>query len=637
MTESGGKVPTKSADLIEDRVRTLKKLFPEVFTEDRLDFRKLSETLGRIEVPEGERYSFTWSGRSGAIKIRDKRSNGTLKPFRTESVDFEKTDNIFVEGESLEVLKILQKSYNGEVSVIYIDPPYNVDADVEYPDDLKEPLRSYLRYTGQVTETGKRLTTDVEKSGRYHSRWLSKMYPRLYLARNLLKTEGVLFVSIDDFEVQNLKNLLNEIFGEENFVDSFIIRSNPRGKQAKKLTASEHEYVLCYAKDRESINPLGFVKDETDYNRTDSAGRRYRELGLRKRGAGSRREDAENEYFPIYYNPDTGEITTENRKDGFMEIIPRLSVGSDGRWRWSRKTVEEKKNSLTVRGVRRNGSLEYDVFEIDYFSEDKISKVKSIFSEKEVNYENATEELKELFGGKKVFDYPKPVHLVKKLINSVSDFKEGIVLDFFAGSGTTAQAVMELNLEDGGRRKFIVIQFPEPTSKDLDAFKEGFHTIAEVSKERIRRAIKKIKGDITYDQSDGSGQDLGFRVFKLSESNMFVWDPEEVDSNESLERYVEQSASGASKSDREALIFELMLREGLSLNSEIEEVRNKGTGFFRVSDGEYSFWVSFDETLRAESIEGMGLTKDDKLIVFDSSLTDTDKANISRKLRVETI
>ena len=248
MKEKEGEIPKETTDLEKERINSLRKLFPESFVENKLILSNLKEALGDIVDSNSERYSFEWAGKTTALKLRYKKSKATLKPYRSESLNFENTNNIFIEGDSLEVLRILQKSYNNQVGIIYIDPPYNINADVDYDDDLRDPLKTYLKYTGQISDDGKKLTTDIEKSGRYHSRWLTKMYPRLYLARNLLCDEGgIIFISIDDFELANLRNIMNEIFGEENFIDTFIVRSNPRGNQAKKNTASEHEYVLCYA------------------------------------------------------------------------------------------------------------------------------------------------------------------------------------------------------------------------------------------------------------------------------------------------------------------------------------------------------------------------------------------------------
>ena len=339
-------------------------------------------------------------------------------------------NNIIIEGDNFHSLSVLNYTHKESVNVIYIDPPYNTgNKDFIYND----------------------VFVDLD-DGYRHSKWLNFMEKRLKLARNLLTESGLIFISIDDNEQAQLRLLCNKIFGEKNYIETFVNRSNPRGNQAKKYTASEHEYVICYAKNKDEISPLGFAKEEIEFDSEDDKGK-YVATGLRKRGAGSLREEAPNEYFPIYYNEENNEITIE-KKEGYIEILPKLSNGSDGRWRWSKESVKEKSELLEARKVKRDGEYIYDIFVKKYYTGDEIKKAKSIFYEKEVNNENATEELKRIFN-KKVFDYPKPVYTIKKIIEMSSD-KDDVILDFFAGSGTTGQAVLELNKDDGGSRKFIL-------------------------------------------------------------------------------------------------------------------------------------------------------------------------------------
>ncbi|MEM4554674.1 MAG: site-specific DNA-methyltransferase [Candidatus Anstonellaceae archaeon] len=630
-------ISKESVDLVEQRKEELKKIIPEAFTEGKLDVDKLRQALGDFVENSGERYFFSWAGKSNSIKLRDKSSKATLKPSREESVAFDETNNIFIEGENLEVLKILQKAYQGKVKMIYIDPPYNTGKDFIYKDDFADPLKNYLIQTGQLNEKGEKTSTNTETCGRYHSNWLSMMYPRLSLARNLLSEDGVIFVSIDDNEVHNLRLIMNEIFGEENFVENFIIRSNPRGNQAKKHTASEHEYIVCYARDKEKLAPLGFSKEESEFDKKDENGEVYREIGLRKRGAGARREDAPNQFFPIYYNPDTKDISLERTSKNDVEILPKLSNGQDGRWRWSKKKVIENKKKLIVRLVRRNGTEVYDVFEKDFFSEGKSSKIKSIFYEKTFNYENATEEVRKLFDDKKIFDYPKPVYTIRHLCKSLR-IKDPIILDFFAGSGTTAQAVLEQNAEDGGNRKFILVQLPEPTPEDSEARKAGYKTIADICKERIRRVIKKLKDEGKQKTLEENGKlDLGFKVFKLSKSNCFVWDEEETNDPNTLAKHIEESAKGASNAEPEALLYEVMLREGFALDSEVSKIKHGKNEFYQVNDGTHKLFACFDAKIDDEAVKKLALEKDDKLVLLDSALSDTQKVNLARKMRIETI
>lgn len=401
-------------------------------------------------------------------------------PFHTLEADEKKSvngvnldGNLIIHGDNLLALKALLPRYANKVKCIYIDPPYNTgNKDWVYNDKVNSPLLKdwYKKVVG---------AEDQDK----HDKWLCMMYPRLQLLRELLSDDGVIFISIDDNEQANLKLLCDEIFGVDNFIDIFIVRSNPRGNQAKKHTASEHEYVVSFAKDKKNVKPYAFPKNEESFKKKDGDGK-YREIGLRKRGAGSRREDAENEFYPIYYNPKSKQISTSTKEEGDIKIIPYLSSGKEGRWRWSKEKVEKDKEKLLVRlSKKRNGKKEYEVFEKEYFSEGRLTKAKSIIYEKWVNYENATEFLGCLFEGEKVFQYAKPMELIRYFIKATCP--NGIVLDSFAGSGTTAHAVLDINKEDGCGRKFILVECEDYADK--------------TTAERVRKVIKGIpKADDKY-------------------------------------------------------------------------------------------------------------------------------------------
>ncbi|MGU9977260.1 MAG: site-specific DNA-methyltransferase, partial [Candidatus Oxydemutatoraceae bacterium WSBS_2016_MAG_OTU14] len=373
-------------------------------------------------------------------------------------------DNLIIQGDNLLALKALLPRYAGKVKCIYIDPPYNTGNEGwVYNDKVNSPTLKnwYKKVVGGDDQCR-------------HDKWLCMMYPRLQLLKELLSDDGVIFISCDDNEQHRLRFIMDEVFGEENFVENFTVRANPRGNQAKRLTASEHEYVISCAKNKSLVSPLSFEKSKEEFKKKDKNGY-YRELGLRKRGAGARRQDAENQYYPIYFNKDTEEISTKNKKN-FIKILPYLSNGEEGRWRWSKSNVEENKDRLMVRLVnRRDSDKSYDVFEKEYFSENRKTKIKSILYEKWVNYENATEELKIIFGKEKVFDYTKPHLLIKELLKAATE-QGDIILDSFAGSGTTAHATLALNKEDGGNRKFILVECEDYANK--------------IAAERIRRVIK---------------------------------------------------------------------------------------------------------------------------------------------------
>ncbi len=576
------KMKMHSANIVESNIEKFKSLFPSLVTEVKdangissqaIDFDLLKQELSHILVEgQKERYQINWPGKRAALLSANLPINKTLRPIQQKSLNFESTKNIFVEGDNLEALKLLQEAYLGKVKVIYIDPPYNTGKDFIYKDSFKESAETFMQRTDQKNQDGEKLVANTESNGRFHSDWLSMIYARLRLAKNLMSNDGVIFISIDDNEVQNLRKICDEIFGEDCFIEQFTVRSNPRGNQAKKFVASEHEYILCYCRDVAKMSLLGFSKEEGEFNKEDDGGI-YREIGLRKRGAGSRREDAPNQYYPIYYIEDQGLITTDQSLGG-VEILPRLSDGADGRWRWAKSTVEENKHKLLARTVKRNGSIEYDIFEKDYFSEDKLSKIKSIFYEKEVNNENATEELKELFKSK-TFDYPKPVYTIKKLIQSVND-DSVLVMDFFAGSGTTAQAVMELNAEDGGSRKFILVQIPESINGRDDLVKLGYSNLAELSIARVRLAAEKLRNNGILN----SGEiDLGFRYFSIDSTNM-----SEVYYNpDSMSQDLLSSQVSNIKVDRtpEDLLFQILLDWGVELSLTIsKEVLDGKTVYF---------------------------------------------------------
>ena len=634
------KVQKESLDLIERRITELKQILPEVFIDGKIDVDRLREALGEYVEIGGERYSFAWAGRTQAIRLRDRRSKATLTPSRKESIDFDKTKNILVEGENLEVLKLLQKSYQGKVKMIYIDPPYNTGKDFIYKDDFSDSLRNYLRYTGQITSNGERASTNPETSGRYHSNWLSMMYPRLFLARNLLSEDGVIFVSIDDHEAYNLRIIMNEIYGEENFVADVVVVNNLKGRNDRKYIATAHERLLIYVKSQEFEEYGLELSDEqlAEYGEEDELGK-YRYLGLRKRGGADTRAERRKMYFPLYVDPRTNQVSLVQDKDFSIEVLPKKSDGTDGCWRWGQSTVKLRLSSLVGLPVGKEGR--YGISEKDYLEtngEIKRLKPKSIMLGSNYSTDGATKSFRTLFPEAVEFSNPKPVPFLKDIVAySTVPEEENIILDFFAGAGTTAHAILELNAEDGGNRKFILVQLPEPTSKDSEAYKAGYKTIADICKERVRRAIKEIKEKHSHEEPIGETADLGFKVFRLSESNSYVWDDASVNDEETLTKQIKDSAKGASSADKEALLFELMLREGFRLDSNIEQIKNGKNKFYKIGDSEHVLWMCFDESIEEESVEKLVLNKDDKLIVLDSALTDTQKVNLTRKARIETV
>ena len=473
----------------KERLETLRLLMPEVFDEGHIDWEKLKAALGENVNFANERYVLNWAGKSEAFRVMQQPSTATLVPCREESVDFDNTQNVFIEGENMEVLKVLQRSYFRKVKMIYIDPPYNTGSDsFIYPDKFSESKEEYLRRVGDKNEEGY-MTRDgmfrknAKENGQYHSNWLNMMMPRLYLAKSLLREDGVIFISIDDNEVYNLRLLMNEIFGEENFVAQFIWHAKKGGGSDSSKIVTDQEYVLCYLK---SDNPAGalqkveLVGETLDKQDEKGSYRRGRELN--KWGSNSRREDRPTMYFPI-------------KGPNGKEVYPIRNDGSEGCWRWGRKAMKAIVEAGDVEFVERQDGT--------YIAYEKIRNTDARFKPYRTfincgTTADGSKLIKSIFGAK-YFDFPKPLDLITILAN-IGLGENDILLDFFSGSGTTAHAVMELN-KDGGNRKYICVQLPELCDEKSEAYKAGYKTIAEISKERIRRAGAKIRKEVEMEQA----------------------------------------------------------------------------------------------------------------------------------------
>lgn len=617
----------QSMDKVAANVAKIRELFPNCVTErinkegkleHAIDFDMLKQELSD-HVVDGlqERYQFTWPDKRKAILAANAPINKTLRPCREESVDFDNTENLYIEGDNLEVLKLLQETYLGKVKMIYIDPPYNTGNDFVYNDDFKQSSDEYVENSGQMDEEGNRLVANTESNGRFHTDWLNMMYPRLNLAKDLLSEDGVIAISIDENEVENLKRCCKEIYGESNYIATIISKMNPRGSQSSKDIAITHEYILVIAKSKEyQVNGLELTEEqEKEYKYQDAMGC-YRLLGLRKRGADSRREDSPSMYFPIYYDPDNDNLSTIEKYS--VIIYPKLSDGTDGRWRWSKSKVEREKNLLVLRAVKRGTEYEYDVFSKDYLSENKRRKPMSIWDDKEINNEFATELLTDLFKEKKIFDYSKSLFLLKKLITVLSS-ADSLVLDFFSGSATTAHAVMQLNAEDGSKRKFIMVQLPETCAESSEAYKAGYKNICEIGKERIRRAGKKIKEENPLMTQD---LDIGFRVLKCDSSNMedVYYTPQEyMDKQQDLF----QDNIKTDRSD-EDLLFQVMLELDTPLSSKIEKITIAGKTVYNVAQGH--LMVCFDKNVTDEVITAIAKEMPSYFVMRDSSQADDSVA-----------
>ena len=522
-----------------------------------------------------ERYSLTWNGKARARQIAQEVSTGTLRPAKEESKNWDNTENIYIEGDNLEVLKLLQKSYHGKIKMIYIDPPYNTGKDFVYKDNFKANIENYKKVTGQVSEEGTKLTTNTDTDGRYHSNWLNMMYPRLKLSRNLLTDDGVIFISIDDNEQANLKKLCDEIFGEENFIAQIVWERAYAPVNLKKHFSESHDYMVCYSK---NIN----LSINNGLKRSEEADNRYLNPDNDPRGVWqsdnfSVGPAVESNIYKIVspsgrenYPPNGRSWRVSEEKFKEMLLDNRVWFGEDGNGVPRQKRfLSEVKNSITPMTIWKYTEVGHS--------------------------QDATKKLKELFDEVHVFDYSKTVELIKRCIELYT-IQGDIILDFFSGSSTTAHSVMQLNAEDGGNRKYIMVQLPELCDEDSEAYKAGYKNICEIGKERIRRAGEKIKSDESLPLENREKLDVGFKVFKLDSSNIKEWDTNTEDLKQTLLDSMENI-----KSDRNSLdvLYEILLKYGLDLNIPIEENKD----FYSIGGG--SLLVSLNKEINNKVINSI--------------------------------
>ena len=617
-----------SMNLEQANMDKLRAVFPECFAEGKLDIDKLLALCGEYIGNDFEKYKFEWKGKAECLKLAQKRSTGTLRPCPEESVDWDTTQNLYIEGDNLEVLKLLQTAYYRKVKMIYIDPPYNTGNDFVYADDFADPMARYKEVTQQTTKS------NPETMGRFHTNWLNMMYPRLRLAANLLRDDGVIFISVDEHEEHNLRKVCDEVFGEEHFIASVAVVNNLKGRSDDKYIATAHEWLLIYQKGNFETYGVPIPEEYIEeYNLSDENGR-YRLQGLRKRGSGARREDRPNMFYPFYYNPQTKTLTL-TKEENAIEIIPKLSDGTDGRWRWGKDTAIERINELTAQLVA--GRNEYDIFQKDYLYEGKRIKPKSVWIGSEFSAESGTLQTKALIG-KGIFETPKSIDLIKYCLAQATT-GDDIILDFFSGSATTADAVMSLNAEDGGNRKYILVQLPEVCDKTSEAAKAGFQNICEIGKERIRRAGKKLTetdGQMQIGDSEQKPLDVGFRVFKLDSSNLQTWDATPVNElriEDLLNRM--NTMINRVKADRSDLdmVCEVMLKLGVPLTYSVNQVAVNGKAAYTVGD-DCLLLVCLAIGITPEDVEAMADYVPAKVIISrDSFDSDTAMANAYYILR----
>ncbi len=632
------KLRMESPDMTAQNIDRIAALFPNCITEmldeehstpekkvykRAVNFELLKQMLSPDVVDGDEAYEFTWVGKKAAIVEANKPIRKTLRPCVAESKDWDTTENLYIEGDNLEVLKLLQESYLGKVKMIYIDPPYNTGNDFIYADDFMRSQEEENEQMGMYDEDENRLFKNTDTNGRFHSDWCSMIYSRLMLARNLLTEDGVIFISIDDNEAFNLKEICDEVFGSGNFVAQLAVQLNPRGRNLDRYVAKTHESVLIYVRDYlNTASILGIEKEGKmvdEYNKTDERGA-YRLIGLRNRNQAFNPVTRPNLYYPLYVNPCTRAVSTVKTDSFTDEVFPDTPDGIKTCWTWMKKKIESENNLITA---ERTGS-EWRIYRKDYLiSEDGTTAttlVKSLWTENTINNDYGKKAIKELFGAN-VMSFPKPPELIKRMA-SIGSHQDSIVLDFFSGSATTAHAVMQLNAEDGGHRKFIMVQLPEPCDEVSEAYKAGYKNICEIGKERIRRAGDKIKSESPMTTQD---LDIGFRVLKLDDTNMkdVYYAPDDYDQGmlAGLESNIKDDRTDLD------LLFGCLIDWGLPLSLPYKSEQIDGCTVHTYNDGDLI--ACFDANIPESVVKEIAKRKPLRAVFRDSGFASSpEKINV---------
>lgn len=634
------KLDLQSTNITSLNIEKIAALFPNCVTETaegkKIDFDLLKQELS-TEIIEGnkERYRLEWPGKREAIVTANIPTNNTLRPIREDSVDFDTTENIYIEGDNLEVLKLLQESYLNKIKMIYIDPPYNTGKDFVYKDNFVKDSEEELFESGQKDENKQRLVANPETSGRYHSDWLSMMYPRLKLARNLLTDDGVIFISIDDNEVHNLRKICDEVFGEGNFLGLFIVNSSPSGIDYGHL-AKTNDYALFYGKDSTKTITNQIEEEDKQFKYIDEKGG-YNLYPLYNGNAAFNDKTRPNLVYPFYLNPNNNyaedfyEISVD-KIDGWIEIFPVIGQKDNIQrvWRWGKPKAKENLNDEIVGFKNRE-----DEFRIVQKSRLTTKVIRSLQLDNEVSSRRGTLEIEALFG-KKVFSYPKPSALIERFAAIATD-ETSTILDFFSGSSSSAHSILKLNSKDNGCRKFIQVQLPETIDEKSEAYKAGYKNICEIGKERIRRAANKIKEEkIEKAKKDGlfadfkDEQDYGFRVYRLDSSNMqdVYYKPQDYNQN-TLDLFADNVKEGRTAED---LMTQVMLDWGLPLSLPIEHKTISGKEVFAVAGD--SLYCCFDNDIDEAFAKEIAKEKPLRIVFRDKGFKDdTAKENVKQLLR----
>ena len=624
------KLNGESMNIVEDNIEKLKIIFPDVFTEGKVDFEKLQGVLGNYIETNDERYNFTWAGKQNALRLAQTPSTGTLRPCKEESKNWDTTQNLYIEGDNLEVLKLLQKSYHNKIKMIYIDPPYNTGNDFVYKDDFKDNIDNYKKITGQVDEEGNKISSNSESDGRYHTNWLNMMYPRLKLARNLLSDDGVIFISIDDNEVANLKKVCDEVLGCENFVAQIPWRKRTAKSDVPFGVSQDYEWIICYAKTtyfKASIEG----KPRKYYETPDFPNRPWRIHDMTKQTTAAERP---NSYFTM--------INPKNGKE--------YPADPNKTWRITKDTFQKyyDANEIVFPGDYNFLNISKPVAR--YFKDKDIEKAGENFGRVALSTklpddigmsQDGTKEIKSIFENI-IFSFPKTTNFIKYFLKATTKDND-IILDFFSGSATTAHAVMQLNSEDNGNRKFICVQLPEQTDEKSEAFKAGYKNICEIGKERIRRAGEKIKQEIEQEnqqlklgEEPKKVPDIGFKVFKLDSSNIKKWNANTENIEEQLQQSILNQVAGRSELD---VVYEIMLKCGLDLTYPIEEIKVEDKTLYSVGAG--AMFICMDDRITQSIADKIIAIKEENeieepVVVFKDNgfIDDSTKTNIKESLRV---
>ena len=615
------KLDMKSENIIDDNIEYIRKKFPNVVVESEqgyaIDFNTLKQELSNIIIDDTkEKYQLTWPGKKEALVTANTPTTNTLRPLKEKSINFDTTENIYIEGDNLEALKILQESYLGKIKCIYIDPPYNTGNDFIYNDNFSKDLNQELLDSGQIDEEGNRLVVNNQSNGRFHSDWLSMMYSRLKLARNLLTTDGIIFISIDDFELNNLRKICDEIFGDENFVA--ICPRKTRGSATTKSDAELqklNDYIVIYWKNKEFAKFNLKVVGQKKYPYQDDRGQYYT-VPLQDNGPHGTRSARPNLFYPIYQTKDN-RLVLNRETENDIKFIPDKHKNDDGRWMWSKEKFEKDWKDLCI----KNGKVCIKHYYNKNEDQNQYRREKNWFDE----YLNAkgTISLNNIIGVKGIFDNPKPVELIKLLIK-MSTKDNDIIMDFFSGSATTAQAVLDINAEDKTSRKFIMVQLPEECQENTEAYKNGFKTICDIGEERIKRAGEKLE------QEKQVNIDYGFRVYKIDSSNMkdIYYKPKELNQKQ-LELFETNIKEDRTSED---LLTQVILDLGLTLNLKVEEKNILDNKVYFVDDN--SLVACFDDNLNINIIDEICKYNPQKVIFKDSSFkNDNDKINLEEKIK----